>query len=121
MDDAKRSASSRRAEAYRRAADKKPRNIFGLFVGIIFVGIGFFIDDIIVFGGMLIIGISLLNLYASIYAEKQLRMINNATNAPTQSRSAKPSPQIETKECTNCKKRIPVSDRFCGECGMKAS
>ena len=120
MDGGKPSASSRRIEAYKRAAGKKRRNTFGLLVGLIFVGIGLFIiNDIIVYGGILVIGISILNLYASIYAEKQLRIIGKEAGAPPEGPSPKAESPEETKKCEYCGKTIPMSDKFCGECGKK--
>jgi len=117
MDNGRASASSRKAEVYRRAAAKKKRNIYGLFAGFLFVGFGFFINEIIIFGGAMVVGLSLLNLYASLYAEKQLRILVQGKDAPTV--PVKASMQVETKECTYCKKHIPKSDKFCGECGKK--
>jgi hypothetical protein len=112
-------ASSRRVEAYRRAAAKKRRNTFGLIAGFVFIFIGVFINEIIVFGGALVVGLSVLNLYASVYAEKQLRIIVQMADAPPAPAPARPSPQVDTKECPHCKKQIPSSDKFCGECGKK--
>jgi len=119
MDNGRASASSRKAEVYRRAASKKKRNIYGLFAGVFFVGFGIFINEIIIFGGALVVALSLLNLYASIYAEKQLRIIAQEKEAPIAPVPVKASLQVETKECTYCKKHIPKSDKFCGECGKK--
>ena len=119
MESGKGVASSRRTEAYRRAVEKKRRNIYGLFAGFFFVGFGFFINEIVIFGGALVVALSLLNLYASIYAEKQLALIAQTEKAPTAPVPVKSSLQVETKECTYCKKHIPTSDKFCGECGKK--
>jgi len=119
MENGKGAASSRRTEAYRRAVEKKKRNIYGLFLGFFFVGFGIFINEIVIFGGVLVISLSLLNLYASIYAEKQLRIIAQEKDAPTAPVPVRASLQVETKECTYCKKLIPKSDKFCGECGKK--
>ena len=119
MESGKVVVSSRRTEAYRRAVEKKKRNIYGLFLGFFFVGFGIFINEIVIFGGALVISLSLLNLYASIYAEKQLRIIAQEKDAPTAPVPVRASLQVETKECTYCKKLIPKSDKFCGECGKK--
>jgi hypothetical protein len=121
MDDARLPVSSRKVEAYKAAAAKKKRNYYGLLAGCFFIGFGFLINEIIVFGGILVTGISLLNLYASLYAEKQLRIIGKEADAPPASMPVKASTNFETKECTHCKKRIPVTDKFCGECGKKVA
>lgn len=112
------SISEKRVEILRRAAKKKTRNVYGLIVGLVFIVIGLFINEIIiVLGGGLIAIISLLNIAASNYAERQLRLIEaEKQNAAPGTQEQIPA-KTEEKKCPHCGKATPLNSNFCEQCG----
>jgi len=118
--DNRNSIAARKYEVYKRAATKKSRYIIGLLIGLIFIVVGMIIsNEIVIFGGILVAAISLLNLVACRYAEKQLSIIEQEGALPAPRSEAKPSPPVKTKVCIHCGKLIAASSRFCEECGKK--
>jgi hypothetical protein len=111
--------AERKTEVYRRAAGKKSRYTFGLIIGFVFAVVGVFVHEVVVFGGVLLIVISAMNLAASRYAEKQLKILDKREPQPTPSEDAKAPVPAETKDCPHCGKRIPASSRFCEMCGKR--
>jgi len=113
-------AADKRVEVYRRAIQKKSRYMLGLVVGIIFIAIGFFINEVIVFGGLFIVIISFANLAAVNHAEKRLEMMSPVKGTSTQQSTPRKTPAVAaTKVCRHCGKKIGLNSIFCEECGEK--
>jgi len=113
------SASDRKLEVYRRAVKKKPRYILGIIVGIVFIGLGIFSNEFVIFGGAIVLGISIVNLAACNYAEKQLLRMEAEAKSPRTSPEKKKTVNIEEKDCPHCGGRIPASSKFCEKCGKR--
>jgi hypothetical protein len=113
-------AADKRVEVYTKAIRKKSRYMLGLVVGIIFVAVGFFISEVIVFGGLFIVIISIANLAAVNHAEKRLEMISAANGISMQRSAPRRTPEkTASKECRHCGKKIGLNSIFCEECGEK--